>query len=204
MQRGAATCAHTRVDWGQACIICGILASWMPGTLFLPGTFWQFMCFLGTFLEKSRDLRVYFGKMLRFTSFLGTFLGKMRFFRHILYAHFQAIFLGSQAPKTFMQAWEKLKEHTFSSSIFGMDFANEMKWRWRQVKQKMMDARSRMFGPFHKILFFPEYLSFQLGLLFCTLPKSKMATSRKEISLGVVSWETLSKKYFRCRSFPKP
>ena len=54
--------------------------------------------------KKSRDLRVYFGKMLRFTSFLGTFLGKMRFFRHILYAHFQAIFLGSQAPKTFMQA----------------------------------------------------------------------------------------------------
>ena len=62
------------------------------------------MCFLGTFLEKSRDLRVYFGKMLRFTSFLGTFLGKMRFFRHILYAHFQALFLGSQALKTFMQA----------------------------------------------------------------------------------------------------
>ena len=68
---------------------------------------WRFMCFLGTFLGKSRDLRVYFGKMLRFTSFLGTFLGKMRFFRHILYAHFQAIFLGSQAPKTFMQAWSQ-------------------------------------------------------------------------------------------------
>jgi len=63
------------------------------------------MCFLGTFLEKSRDLRVYFGKMLRFTSFLGTFLGKMRFFRHILYAHFQAILFGFQAPKTFMQTW---------------------------------------------------------------------------------------------------
>ena len=28
----------------------------------------------------------------------------MRFFRHILYAHFQALFLGSQALKTFMQA----------------------------------------------------------------------------------------------------
>ena len=27
----------------QACIICGILASWMPGTFFLPGTFWQFV-----------------------------------------------------------------------------------------------------------------------------------------------------------------
>ena len=88
---------------------------------------WRFMCSLGTFLGKSRDLRVYFGKMLLFTRLLGTFLGKisrlMCFFRHIPYVHFltlflgsqalflgsQALFSGSQAPKTFMQAWSYLQ-----------------------------------------------------------------------------------------------
>ena len=32
----------------QACIICGILASWMPGTFFPPGTFRHFKALLGT------------------------------------------------------------------------------------------------------------------------------------------------------------
>ena len=131
------------------------------------------MCFLGTFLEKSRDLRVYFGKMLRFTSFLGTFLGKMRFFRHILYAHFQAIFLGSQAPKTFMQAcyqievlvnnwqikppdWEhcNASENAFMHLKFiiyynGINhqflFSNKLKSKYLLLFRSQLNCRSRHF-----------------------------------------------------------
>ena len=91
--------------YNQACIICGILASWMPGT------FWQFVAvyvlFRHFFWKKSRFMSLFWQNVAIY-ALLGTFLGKMlwfvRFFRHIHYAHLQALFLGCQAPTTFMQA----------------------------------------------------------------------------------------------------
>ena len=62
----------------QACIICGIAASWIPGTFFPPGTFIRFTRFLHDF-----------------TRFLCDF--------YAIFCQAQNVF--SQAPKTIMQAW---------------------------------------------------------------------------------------------------
>ena len=110
----------------QACIICGILGSWIPGTFFCQALFdnlSRFMCFLGTFLEKKVAIYVFILAKCRDLCAFRHFFGQDVVIYALFQAHslrtFPGTFLGSQAPKTFMQAWVE-----FSSNVLG-DFFHQ-------------------------------------------------------------------------------